>query len=503
VVYGLAAGGSHACGIFNTDGLVYCWGDNDHGQLGTGDNVSLARPEVAVDLGGKKAVSVAAGFEHTCAITDDGLVYCWGASGEYGALGNGSVLTDSNVPVLADNTRISYTGEAVAKVYAGFDTSCATTVARKELFCWGNNDDGQYGGAWNADYSESVPVPTEQYDVDDMAIGVGHSCLIILGEARCSGVGADGQLGDGRFDDSYAPVEVSGIAGEVSAVSAGYFMSCGMTVDGKFYCWGDNTSGQLGDGASGVPVQLADYGAAVPIASGYAHNCAGFYCIGENGSGQLGDGSMVSKSVMTAVDVGGVLAGLSVKDVAAGFDFTCWVAGNADNALEDAAFCAGSLAGSDVPVAVDTSEIAREETYIKLNVDTDDVKLTVKLTVVPNGGVAAKPVNLTVVTNNLTGYDLSVKADDANLKCGSYAMPAQSANGAALEVNHWGYGVGAAEPTAWNGATTSDAVIANSLQATTESGAAVKAWFGAKADFSMPACAGYSGETTFTAEIAI
>jgi hypothetical protein len=86
------------------------------------------------------------------------------------------------------------------------------------------------------------------------------------------------------------------------------------------------------------------YSAGTPIASGYAHSCAGLECIGENGSGQLGDGTVASKNVMTPGVTSSVLNGLSVKQVAAGFDFTCWVAGEAESDLWNAIFCAGAAA---------------------------------------------------------------------------------------------------------------------------------------------------------------
>jgi hypothetical protein len=194
-----------------------------------------------------------------------------------------------------------------------------------------------------------------------------------------------------------------------------------------------------------------------------------------------------------------------VKDVVAGFDFTCWVAGAAGSSLADGAFCSGAggdgqlgdglLTSSDVPVAVDLSEVERE-IFINLEIDNADVKLTV----VPNGGVAATGVELTVITNNLTGYELAVRADGAtDLTCGSYAMPTQSADGAALEVNHWGYQTGSTEPTTWNGITITDTTIDSSEEATSLSGNNTKTWFGARANYSLPACNGYVGMVTFTA----
>jgi alpha-tubulin suppressor-like RCC1 family protein len=500
VVRELAAGGAHACAVYNTSGSVYCWGLNDQGQLGTGDLTNRNRPNMAVGglLAGKKAVSVAAGFAHTCAVTDGGAVYCWGA-GDKGQLGNGT-YTDSNEPVpVSDISGVS----GVTKVYAGFATTCVK--ATDAIYCWGDNDEGQYGDGTTISSNTAKQMPGTS-GVDDLAISVGHSCRVTAGTAYCSGAGADGQLGDGSGDDSLTPVAVNGIVGEVAEVSAGYFMSCAAS-DSGFYCWGNDTSGQLGGGASNVAKELKTWGDAAPIASGYAHSCAGFSCIGENGSGQLGDGSTTNRNAVTPVVTSGVLSGLTVKDVAAGFDFTCWVAGSSLGGLEDAVFCAGAgvdgqlgnglAANSSVPVAVNTSGVEKEMIYISLSLDVDKVDLTVQ----PNSGIAAKPVNLTVVTNSANGYKLLIKAGSENLECqtdSSLKIPRQSTAGAPLEVNHWGYGTGLAEPTAWYGVTTTDAKIDDYGVATTQAGRGTKVWFGGKADYSLQACK-YKGTTTFTA----
>jgi alpha-tubulin suppressor-like RCC1 family protein len=501
VIYGLAAGGAHACGIFNASGTVYCWGSNERGQLGTGDNLDRSRPDTAVDLGGKKAVSIAAGFAHTCAVTDDGGVYCWGAN-DKGQLGDGTD-DDSDAPVLIDGGGLG--GAEMARVYAGFSTTCVTT-ADGWLYCWGSNDEGQYGDGTK---NENVAPPSaaSQDGIEDMAIGVGHACVIKSGVAFCSGAGGSGQLGNSDFDNSLFLYGVSGIVGEPVAVSAGYFMSCAAS-DSGFYCWGDDTSGQLGGGgAVDTAVELMSWSDALPVASGYAHSCAGFWCIGENGSGQLGDDSTVNKSVMTSVDLSGVLAGLTVKDVSAGFDFTCWIAGDAGSSLADAAFCSGAgvdgqlgdnaLTNSSVPVAVDTSQIAREITYISLSANTSEIKLSV-----PPGGMDTEDITLTVVTNNDDGYNLFIKADPADLVCetdDSLVISPQSVGGAGavLETNHWGYGVGTSEPADWYGVTTNNAVVDSSSSATDESGRGTEVWFGAKVDNAFPACK-YGGVVVFT-----
>jgi hypothetical protein len=292
--------------------------------------------------------------------------------------------------------------------------------------------------------------------------------------------------------------------GEAVAVSAGYFDSCAMDDLGKFYCWGDSTSGQTGVGSISSARELKDFGVAVPIASGYAHNCAGFWCIGENGSGQLGDGSTVSKSAMTAVDLTNVPVGLrTVKSVAAGFDFTCWVSGDEVGGLEDAVWCAGSLVDSDVPVAVDVDGVEREEIYINLTMNTYDMSLGG-----PPNVALADDLTTTVVTNNLVGYELMIKSAQPTLECAISALGIEALPTAAgvMIDNHWGWGVNSSAPpagwTGWHGVSVSDEPIATSGVATSVMGDSAQIWFGTKFNMGLPACR-YSGEATLSAVAAV
>jgi alpha-tubulin suppressor-like RCC1 family protein len=518
VAKAIAAGGAHACAIYNTAGQVYCWGENDRGQLGNGTNIDSSVP-VAVDmsglLSGLTVKKVAAGFAHTCVIagvansTASDAVYCWGA-GDKGQLGNGSVA-DSNVPVAVGGALMSLSaGEVVGEVYAGFATTCAVVVSGGATYCWGDNDEGQYGNNTTTSSNTPVLMVSSWDNVSDLAIGMNHTCAVLNMMVLCSGAGADGQLGNQSNNDSLTPVTVPFVGhDDVTSISAGFFFSCAMTTRALFYCWGDDSSGQLGgNGGTNTATLLKDFGdeKSRPIASGYAHSCAGFECIGENGSGQLGDGTTVSKSAMTAVDTSGVLNGLTAKSISAGFDFTCWIAGGADNDFYDAVYCTGagvdgqlgdnSTANSSVPVAVDTTNVTKEDVYIMLGTSEDAITLSP----VPNGNADVASLDLTVVTNNSNGYNLTIKTDEVNLVCGdgnSDKIVPQSADGS-LETNAWGFGVGASEPTAWKGIEASAKLIASGAAATDDSGISTKVWFGVKVDYLTAVC-NYSGEVMFSA----
>jgi hypothetical protein len=213
---------------------------------------------------------------------------------------------------------------------------------------------------------------------------------------------------------------------------------------------------------------------------------------------------------MTPVVVSGSLSGLSAKQVKAGFDFTCWMVGEADNELLNMAFCAGagvdgqlgngSTANSSVPVAVNTSNIANETTYIRLSSTASTIEIDLGPT--PSDAIGAGSITLNVVTNSENGYNLQIKSDSTNLVCAtnsSATIASQSTDGEALATDRWGYGTGPTEPTTWDGVTTSDVSIDNFTSSTDANGHNTTLWVGAKVSFATPACAKYQGTIYLTA----
>lgn len=171
----------------------------------------------------------------------------------------------------------------------------------------------------NGDYEPSSP----------LALGKFHSCAIRdTGQVSCWGYNALGQLGDGTTANSSSPVDVVGLSGSSIAVSAGHSHSCAVSSEGGVSCWGANSYGQLGNGAtssqSGVVQVVGLASGAKKITSGRYHTCAlttagAVKCWGSNSDGQLGSGSFDDSSV--PVDVSGLSSG--IKDITAGELHTC------------------------------------------------------------------------------------------------------------------------------------------------------------------------------------
>src|SRR5689334_3998245 len=146
----LSAGWNHACALLD-DGTVQCWGDNIWGQLGDGTFTTRIAPVAVSNL--NSVVSIAVGRQHSCAILgSQGTVRCWGRN-DGGQLGNGTSSQSINQPVFV-------TGLAnVVALTAGDLHTCAVRVDGT-VWCWGDNLEGQLGNGGLTNLS-LVPVQAE------------------------------------------------------------------------------------------------------------------------------------------------------------------------------------------------------------------------------------------------------------------------------------------------------------------------------------------------------
>jgi alpha-tubulin suppressor-like RCC1 family protein len=340
-VNGLSAGAvsigtkeDHTCAV-TTDGSVACWGYNEFGQLGDGTHISRSVPVEVQGLTGKAAV-VAAGERHTCVITEPGGIQCWG-NNELGQLGNGETAYERLSPV-----DVAGLTSGVIGISAAGNQTCALATGGA-VSCWGNNKYGQLGDGTSELRRSPVAIDGLEQGVARVAAGWNHTCAVMgNGEVKCWGWNYYGQLGDETKATQSRPVSVRRLMEDAADVALGLAHTCAVTTAGGVKCWGANASGQLGDGTnldSIVPLSIVGLRSTAaggpvseiktrPLALGWNHACAltgggGVKCWGDNAHGQLGDGTTAPRSA--PVDVIGL--GSGVVAVTAGIGHTCALTG--------------------------------------------------------------------------------------------------------------------------------------------------------------------------------
>ena len=243
---GASAGTS--CAVVGASGLVQCWG-NGYGLAGN----DTAAPRTIGGIAGATGVSVSGDFG--CARRSDGRVLCWGAN-NYGQLGRGST-SPANDAVAAPVTGVT----GALSVSVGADYACARLA--KGVRCWGRNQWGQLGAASVAAFS-ATPVavvdPTARTldpvfgRLTQLSAGAAHACVVADGRVYCWGRGSSGELGNGTSTSvQRTPVLATACTTLICSISAvtrvasGDSHTCAVTSSGPT-CWGSDASGQLGNG---------------------------------------------------------------------------------------------------------------------------------------------------------------------------------------------------------------------------------------------------------------
>lgn len=326
----IAAGDAHTCAIASND-VVWCWGDNTYGQLGSSAHASipngyaLSPVQAAALPGGRVARRITSGRDHVCALADDGTVWCWGYNG-YGELGVSGGAQPDPVQVTL--------GGAATLVAAGGNSTCAV-LANNSVYCWGRNNRGQLGKGSASALAQATPtvvtsIPS-QFIVSSLDVGALHTCATSTsGDTWCWGAFDNGRLGTNGSSDVFTPQRISTLASGMSAdVAAGFDHTCAV-IGTAVWCFGRNNNGQLGVDPSvtteGFPpsaVQLSANARSVHVGTGFS--CVvlvtnAVECFGINDNGQLGDATMNSPRY-TPAGVSGLSA--NIVDVAIGASHAC------------------------------------------------------------------------------------------------------------------------------------------------------------------------------------
>jgi alpha-tubulin suppressor-like RCC1 family protein len=328
----LAAGAYHTCARLDT-GKVRCWGYNNSGQLGYGHTNSIGDNETPASAGdvslGGAARQIGAGGAHTCALLTTGAVRCWGVN-NLGQLGYGNTnnIGDNETPASAGDVPLG--GISVVQIAVDGDSVCA--LSNDGLVrCWGLADSGQLGyGNLNNIGDNETPASVGPLGLSArmrrLEMGARHTCgITVAGDLRCWGRGSNGRLGYGNInaigDDE--PADSAGVVPlgvPVANITLGHEHTCALLENGEIRCWGLATSGQLGYGnalqigddeaplATAVPTAASNK--AILIGGGWRHNCAVLptgkvQCWGQSGTGRLGYGTTVDVGVTdTLADTG-------------------------------------------------------------------------------------------------------------------------------------------------------------------------------------------------------
>ncbi|MDQ7016869.1 MAG: RCC1 repeat- and reductase domain-containing protein [Gammaproteobacteria bacterium] len=299
--------GAHASIALKTDGSVWSWGGNWHGELGDGSTTQSTRPVQVVGLNNVIAVSRAAKTDTVAALKADGSVWCWGRN-QYGQLGNGTQI-DSLTAMQSNISNVI----AIA-------TGPADVMALKKdgtVWAWGDNSYWKFGstsalsagsvfqvlgisnvvaiasGSYHALYlkadgsvwlsgrmgSVSLKSPTQVANLSRVVeITAGQEYSLARkedGSVWAWGANYYGNLGDGTTTERLAPVQITGL-NQVVDLSANLFHSLAVKTDGTVWSWGSNTAGQLGHRKAQhkTPQQIIGVSKFNAVATGGNHSAA-------------------------------------------------------------------------------------------------------------------------------------------------------------------------------------------------------------------------------------
>ena len=303
----ISVGYSHTCVVLD-DGAVTCWGTGGprsgrpwpfSGNYG--DNEAPASAPL-IDVG-DVAVEIVAGWSHTCVLTDQQTLRCWGEnlSGELGIGSTDSIGYDQH-PSEIDPVEL---GNNVIGIAAGGYSTCAL-LESNELRCWGSNGSGQLGiGSYQAIGDDELPLDIDPISfpglddetITDVAMGTSHACARFEDSTvRCWGNGNSGQLGN--WNDESTEIPIFTVNEEFEAITLGSAHTCGQTGD-QLWCWGEGGYGAHGLGTWGdrtkpylVSVGFSVTSMMAPSTGDHTCVLAGpeLRCWGRNHRGQLGYG---------------------------------------------------------------------------------------------------------------------------------------------------------------------------------------------------------------------
>jgi alpha-tubulin suppressor-like RCC1 family protein len=278
--------GTVRCGIRGMPGALYCWGASNAGDLGLGATNTQATP---AQVGTDTWKSVKVGYYNTCGIRSDNALLCWGNNVFFeAALQYGN--TPQQVGTATDWQAISLSSEGIIGLRAG-----------GAAYAWGGNDEGQLGLPAAFEIVDPTELASPATSWSQISSGNLHSCGIANGQTYCWGAIADGYLGNGVTTSLYSPAKIGG--DHFTALAGDGFDMCGLRDDGALMCWGP--AGGIGFGNTDPVWAPTRLGTETWTAVAGGHTRFGPtslcairggtpYCWGDNSTGELGIGNTIS-----------------------------------------------------------------------------------------------------------------------------------------------------------------------------------------------------------------
>nr|XP_027077442.1 ultraviolet-B receptor UVR8-like isoform X1 [Coffea arabica] len=307
-IVSVTCGADHTTAYSELRMEVYSWGWGDFGRLGHGNSSDLFTPQPIKALHGLKIKQIACGDSHCLAVTMEGEVQSWGRN-QNGQLGLGTT-EDSLVPQKIG----AFQGVPVRMVAAGAEHTAAVTEDG-ELYGWGW---GCYGNLGLGDRNDRlIPEKVSAVEGEKMilvACGWRHTISVSSsGDLYTYGWSKYGQLGHGDFEDHLVPHKLNALSKSfISQISGGWRHTMAMTADGKLYGWGWNKFGQVGvgdniDHCSPVQVRFPLDQKVVQISCGWRHTLAvterqNVFSWGRGTNGQLGHGESADCNVPKIIE---------------------------------------------------------------------------------------------------------------------------------------------------------------------------------------------------------
>ncbi|MDA8765692.1 putative Ig domain-containing protein, partial [Candidatus Poseidoniales archaeon] len=255
----LVTGEWNTCALDN-NGNVFCWGRNGNGQIGNGQTGTAGCgssghkckdiPTATNDLG-SDVISLAFGHQHACGLLDTGVVKCWGRNNN-GQLGTSSGDKDTPQTVNLGS------GRTATSIYAGGYFTCAI-LDDASVKCWGQNDQGQLGIGSTSNTNTPTTINTLGSGRTAVSLATAYNAVCALlddGSVKCWGDDNKGQLGNGGSNSDITSPPASainlGTGRTAKAITGGEFHFCAILDDDSIKCWGEGDDGKLGTGSTGI-----------------------------------------------------------------------------------------------------------------------------------------------------------------------------------------------------------------------------------------------------------